>query len=252
MLAQRNSHPRDKCMYFDEEPHIYYVNSVKVDTSVTAFVHSFFPHFNEKKWAKVCARKGKKADSKYYGMSENDILCQWEENRLLSTADGTFLHKSIEKFYNNIDVENESIEFSYFLKFYEKFKDELIPYRTEWEIFHEELNLAGSVDMVFQNPDGTHSIYDWKRSKEIKKISSEFGFAPVEHLPNTNFWTYSLQLNMYKYILTHKYGLTIKDMYLVVFHPDEFAYKRIQVAELSKEVESMVTHRLNHLNNKQV
>jgi hypothetical protein len=249
MLADKNVHPRDKSMYFDEEPHIYYVNSIKVDTSVTSFVHSFFPHFNEKKWAKVCARKGKKPDNKYSGMTENDILCQWEENRVQSTTNGTFLHKSIEKFYNNIQVENETIEFKYFLKFYDKFKEELIPYRTEWEIFHEELDLAGSIDMVFQNNDGTFSIYDWKRSKEIKKLSSEFGFSPLEHLPNANFWTYSLQLNVYKYILTTKYNLTVTDLYLVVFHPDEFTYKRIQVPNLSKEVDDMMKHRINHLNN---
>jgi hypothetical protein len=243
-----NKHPRDSNIFFDEEPHIYYVNDKKIDTSVTSFVHSFFPHFNAKKWAKVCARKGKKPDNKYSDMSENEILDMWEENRVQSTTDGTFLHKSIESFYNNIPVENDTIEFSYFMKFHEKFKDELIPYRTEWEIYHEELDLAGSIDMIFTDPKGNFHIYDWKRSKEIKKISNEYGSSPVDHLPNTNFWHYSLQLNMYKYILESKYlASPIQDMYLVVIHPDDFAYRRILVPDLQNDIVQLVNHRLNHL-----
>ena len=35
-------------------------------------------------------------------------------------------------------------------------------------IFHEELMLSGSIDMIYENPDGTLQIYDWKRCKEIE------------------------------------------------------------------------------------
>ena len=45
----------------------------------------------------------------------------------------------------------------------------MTPYRTEWMIWDKDHKLAGSIDMIFENEDGTLSIYDWKRSKEIKK-----------------------------------------------------------------------------------
>ena len=54
---------------------------------------------------------------------------------------------------------------------------QLKPYRTEWMIFDEDLKLAGSIDMVYENPDGTLSIYDWKRSKDISKVNGWNKFA---------------------------------------------------------------------------
>ena len=59
------------------------------------------------------------------------------------------------------------VEYEYFMKFYEDNKN-LEAYRTEWNIFHEEMKLSGSVDMVYQDTNnGEYYIYDWKRSKSI-------------------------------------------------------------------------------------
>ena len=41
----------------------------------------------------------------------------------------------------------------------------LKPYRTEWMIFDEDVKIAGSIDFVSENDDGTLTIYDWKRCK---------------------------------------------------------------------------------------
>ena len=35
-------------------------------------------------------------------------------------------------------------------------------------IWDKELRFAGSIDMVFENPDGTLQIYDWKKNKHKK------------------------------------------------------------------------------------
>ena len=39
-------------------------------------------------------------------------------------------------------------------------------------IWDKELKFAGSIDMVYENPDGSLMIYDWKRSKAIKKTDN--------------------------------------------------------------------------------
>ena len=100
---------------------------------------------------------------------------------------GTKLHYDIECYYNNNPNINESIEYNHFLEFVNDYKD-LKPYRTEWMIWHEDLQLAGSIDMVFENKDGTFEIYDWKRSKEIKTAPwLRFSKTPcLEHIPDTN------------------------------------------------------------------
>ena len=112
-------------------------------------------------------------------------------------------------------------------------------------IYDEEHKLAGSIDMLVDLGDGTFAIYDWKRSKEIKKIPfNDDSYAKtdcVSHLPDTNFWKYSLQLNTYKKILQDKYGLSVSEMHLVILHPnnDNKNYKRITVPDLSKEVDAL-------------
>jgi hypothetical protein len=106
--------------------------------------------------------------------------------------------------------------------------------------------------MVFENPDGTLQIYDWKRCKEIK-YDPEFGKMAttpcIQHLPDTNFWHYSLQLNTYKKILEEKYDKKITDLYLICVHPDNpyKNYDRIQVPVLEKEMNDLFTLRKSQL-----
>ena len=79
------------------------------------------------------------------------------------------MYYDIECYYNNCPNENTSIEYQYFEKFLKDYPDlNKRPYRTEWTVFHEEWKLAGSIDMIFENEDGTLQIYDWKRCKDIK------------------------------------------------------------------------------------
>ena len=248
-LQELNSHPRDNRIFFDEEPHIYYVDDKKVGTSCTTLIHTFFPSFNEKEVSKNCVKYHfNNETSKYYQKSQNDILNMWEDNRKEAAEKGTFMHKSIELFYNDEPYDNSNIEFKYFEKFFTD-NPHLEAYRTEWEVYDEELDLAGSIDMVYKNKDTNNfDIYDWKRSKEIKKDSRDNAFSPIDHIPNSNFWQYSLQLNIYKYILEKNYNIKIGDLYLVVLHPNHYTYRKIKAPLLADEVFSITETRKNFVN----
>lgn len=126
---------------------------------------------------------------------------------------------------------NASNEWTYFLKFVTDYP-RLKPYRTEWMIYDEELKLAGSIDMVYENSDGTLSIYDWKRVKEIAKTNSFNKHALTEcinYVPDTNFWHYSLQLNTYKGILERNYNKIVKELFLVRLYPEASGYELVKV-----------------------
>jgi hypothetical protein len=122
------------------------------------------------------------------------------------------------------------------------------PYRTEWYIFDEEHELAGSVDMLYQvNGDPNNLvIYDWKRSC---KLSKKKGFggktmkAPLDHLPDCSYWHYAMQLNIYRHILETKYNKTISGMVLVGVHPDLRGYEHEPVPILEEEVKSLFVGR---------
>jgi len=136
--------------------------------------------------------------------------------------------------------EPDPLEWTYFIQYAKAFPD-LKPYRTEWMIYHEELKLAGSIDMVYENPDGSLMIYDWKRCKDIAKSNSFNKYAVTEcinNLPDTNFWHYSLQLNTYKAIIEAKYGKKVTSLYLVRLHPDnpKKTYELIKVPNLQDEI----------------
>lgn len=251
MLAEKNAHPRDENISFEEGPHIYTVCGERgTYKSVTTWNHSHFAHFDSSGTIDNILKSRKMQDPtyKYYGLTKEEILAMWDSKRDSSAAAGTQMHFDIESYYNGADVTNDSVEFQYFRQFVNDFP-ELKPYRTEWMIYYEEMKISGSVDMIFENPDGTLQIYDWKRCQEIQ---NENGFGKyaitscISHLPDTNFWHYALQLNVYKTILEKKYGKKVTGLYLVCLHPDNVYknYERIEVPFLEKEMSDLFALRL--------
>lgn len=251
LLAIKNAHPRDAHITFDEGPHIYTVHGEQGYTSVTTWNHHHFKPFDSSKIIDNMLKSKKRDDPtyKYYGMTKEQIQEEWRINGDNASKAGTKMHNDIEYFYNGLEVKNESIEFEYFQRFRADFP-ELRPYRTEWMIYWEEMKISGSVDMVYENPDGTLLIYDWKRVKEIAHENKDFSHTPcISHLPNTNFWHYSLQLNMYKKIIEEKYGKKVVGLFLVVLHPENHngSYLRFAVHDLSKEIEELMEVRKKEL-----
>ena len=205
-LEQKNAHPLDKRIEFDEENHIYFVDGMPYDISVTGFIKSFFQEFNaDKVIEKNYSKWQSDRDSKYYGLTIEEIKHSWKKNAEDASAQGNKLHKDIEAFYNDIEFHNNSVEFNFFLNLNDRLKEKFKPYRTEWTIFDEEVKLAGSVDMCYTDEANNFYLFDWKRSKQIKKENQyRKGKHPLSHIDDANYWHYALQLNIYKYILEKK------------------------------------------------
>lgn len=251
-LATCNKHPRDANIEFQDKGHIYTVKHSECPegdrgfTSVTTFVHQFIEPFAADKIITKMMNSPKWADNKYYGMTREEIKQSWDKNRDAAAEAGTKLHYDIECHYNGMSVENNSREYGHFLEFLAKYND-LVPYRTEWFVYHERLRFAGSIDMVFKNQDGSLDIYDWKRVKDITKKSNFNKWMRgdiIGHLPDTNYWHYALQLNIYKAILTEMYDMKVRDLYLVSLHPENNSYIRIPVTDLQEYVKQLFNERI--------
>ena len=246
LLEERNKHPRDNDISFDEGPHIYTINGDSSFTSVTTWVHSHFEKFNADKVIQNMMRSKNWGNNKYYKKTPDEIKAEWEANKNEAANAGTKMHFDIECFYNECYKDtNKSEEFCYFMNFQNDIGCKLKPYRTEWMVYHEEYRLAGSIDMIFENPDGTLQIYDWKRCKEIKKANAWNKYAitkELDHLPDTNFWHYALQLNTYKKIIEEKYGKEVTNMYLVCLHPNNKNknYLRFEVPNLQDDLSKVI------------
>ncbi len=244
---------RENHVIFYEDTHKYVIDGEDNYISVTTFNHSHFEEFDADKIISNM-RKGKNwVKSKYYGMTDDEIKKLWDDNRIDASTKGTKMHLDIEGFYNKIDVSNDSIEYGYFKKFHEDHKD-ITPYRTELIVYDKDLRMSGSVDFIVLNDDGTYDIYDWKRSRNISKTSpgGKFGNKDcIEHIPDSNYWHYSLQLNTYKQIIQKNYNKKIRDMWLVCLHPDNDnkSYKKIKVVDLENEVFDLFQLRIDSLKN---
>lgn len=243
MLALRHAHPRDSRITFDEPTHTYTIDDgAQKYTSVTTFIKPLFEEFDADAVIANMMRSSKWSASKYFGMSPDEIKAQWARSGAESAAQGTKLHADIESFYNEEPVVNDSPEYQYFLKFNDDLKT-LKPYRTEWTVFDEELLIAGSIDMVYQREDGDLVIYDWKRVKGIEKSSRFAGVGKkdaISHLPDTNYWHYALQLNLYKFLLEKNYGVKVVGLCLVCLHPDKPKAEVVHVCDLQAEIKELL------------
>jgi hypothetical protein len=252
-LSRINYHPRDDKIYFVEETHKYYIDgSCAGNLSCTGFIHEFFGHFDPKKiLTKMRKNPAKWATSKYFGKTDEEIIKEWNDNGKVASEAGTAMHLAIEQFLHGAPEQIasetfDSVEWKYFKKFWTDCGDDLEPYRSEWEVWtSNDIKLCGSIDMVFRRKsDGKFVIYDWKRSKEIKAENPfENGLAPLDHLPDTNYWHYTMQLNVYKWMLEKYYGLEVADLYIVIIHPDNPSYRRMRLNIMNDEVEDMIEAR---------
>ena len=280
-----NTHPRDALIEFAPGPHKYTCMGEANYLSVTTWLHSHFPAFDADAIIKKMNLTNPKC--KYYGQTPEQIKAGWDQNRDEAAAAGTAMHEAIERHwlggtplqpplceggeevgmqcadaengYTSSEVSDASApcvrpspgggswgvspHFMNFLAAHPLLK----PYRCEWMVFDEDVKIAGSIDFVAENEDGTLTIYDWKRCKEIKKSNSFGGSALTEcisHLPDTNYWHYALQLNTYKTILERKYGKKIKKMFLVGLHPNLPNYQVHAVPELLQEMTDLFALRL--------
>lgn len=267
-LSSKNPHSRDDRIQFIEDGHKYIISPPEIPnpyTSVTTLVHENFSKFDaDLIISKMMSARSWNPENKYWGMTPDEIKAQWAATGSSAAALGTELHYNIECFMNELS-EHESLEKSslpssfepsrsicspeweQFMSFYEDRvagSNSLVPYRTEWVVFNEDVHLAGSIDMVFENVDdpGTLSIFDWKRVKGINenrvpKRWTTFSSHPcLAHIPDTNYWHYALQLNIYKAILEAKYDKKVTKLVLVRFHPNTDTYEETVVPNLQKEV----------------
>lgn len=241
-LAETNAHPRDSRIRFEDEGHKYFVDGSRGGyVSTTSLIHTLFPKFDADNVIGKMKRSSNWRNSKYFGMSDDEIKELWETNRDQAAAAGTSMHLNLERFYNDLPHETSSTEFTLFKSFRNDFPD-LKPYRTEWVIFDEESLICGSIDIIFTNDRGEYVMCDFKRSKEIKYCNRwQYGSRKTTaHLDDCNFVHYSIQLGIYKYMLEKKYGIRISESFLLVLHPSQDNYLKIETMDMTKEVASFM------------
>lgn len=254
---QQHAYERDANLSFDPDSHTYtHTDSEKPLTSVTSFISSFFEEYDPYFWIKK--------DTTLTNEEVQKRIREQDQKGFVARNLGTFMHTQIENFFLGHVAQKEmslvhedGIQSNYSIEkelhYFENFVTEHrpIPYRTEWMIYDEDLWLAGTLDLLVREPDGSFTIYDWKRSR---RMGREYGtaFYPnnrnfhqsgkgiLSHLADTPFIHASLQQNLYRYILRSKYDIHVDKMYLVILSPTFSRFHKIAVPEMDNEVKLML------------
>ena len=155
-------------------------------------------------------------------MSKQDILLKWQTQRDEAAAYGTYVHYLLEAFLNGFDVPMQSPEFQMFLRFLVSLPA-LRAYRTEWVIYGDLENIAGTIDFCATDARGRLYLFDWKRSAGLQgkyKTTGSSMKKPLQHLADQQGIHYRLQLNCYRFLLEKYYAKEVAAMFVVCVHPD--------------------------------
>lgn len=240
LLSSKNHYERDERIQFSDSDHTYLIDKKNKAVSVTELIGRYFPKFDKEFWANK--------ESIKTGKPKNEILKKWDDLGKKARDLGTELHEQIENFYNSKEYIRTK-ELDKFFKFHKNhIQDKYQPHRTEWRIFDEDKNLAGTVDMVYEKENGELFIFDWKRSKKIinsdgsieKNNPFENGLDGLSHLPSSDYVKYCLQQNIYKNILESKYDKKVSSMNLLILHPHLENYHIIQVESFKNETKYLL------------
>ena len=248
---------------FHEDSHTYtYLDANNVEqtigTSTTQLIHSYSNPFDEDKMSELVARKRH--------ISQEEVLEEWNFNRELSCEYGTLAHLYLECSWNGwpflYDTRPFVAKFGYdpvtpkfeaikpaLDKFYGTFKDRLEIIGAEVVIASENYDVAGSIDLLaYSKKLNAIVIIDNKSNKKItaQSYNDQRMLEPLDNLPDSNFWHYSLQGAIYKQILEYETGIQVSEQkFLIWFDPDNLDFKVIPCANLDKEALMILEKRKN-------
>ena len=251
-FTDAGKYEQDQYIDFEPEQHVYTVWGQQRLLPVSSLIPYFFEQFD--------AQSAAQRQFERYGISVEESLKKWERIGKMAREVGTFVHEQTENYFRDgtfaticpftfegktemVSVEKER---QHFLRFVSD--NNIHPYRQEWPVYDTDLNIAGTIDMVCRMDDGEFIIYDWKRSSKVANVLGQpiveaFGgkqsFNGIS-LPDTPFYHYCIQQNLYRYMLEAHYGVRVKAMNLVVLCAHYPSYVVVNVPKMDEVVEQII------------
>ena len=268
-LEVKNAQSRDvRIVFYDkitwqgeEHNHRYWIDGcTRGIKSVTGFTHDGFHPFDADKVAAKCVeRSAHDPKSDYYNMTVAEVKAEWA----LAGPAGTYMHRQIELYENGLPCDHSSKEMEMFFNFKRDFP-QLRIWRTEMNLFCKDLLVAGQADAIYINAQGEYEIYDWKRTKGIYArgfCDCPGSYYRKQHLTDgsceafgtneltrgmhdCNLTHYTIQLNIYRWLLKRFYGIEAVRMVLVQLHPRQKNYKRYELPLMEDYVSALMRIRL--------
>jgi len=231
---------KQKQINFTEDDHVYRFAAeefISVTTLISKYANEFDP---DGKILKACAYKE--------NISEYALKNRWNEKRDKACSYGTAVHELLEKNmdYGRLLNRDETEKYPHAMNgimFTEKLLESCELLCTEPIVYSDCYKVAGQIDFIIYNSDGTVSLGDWKTNEYIvanDKYNNKLK-GPIKHLVDNSYNKYCLQLSMYKYLL-EQWGIKVRDLFLV--HLSKTGSRVIECDYLEKEVKEMLEERI--------
>lgn len=203
-------------MYFLESTHQYFIQ----DKEYKSFSYLKKLVEPDKDWDEIARKYAEKNN-----LTVEEVKAMWEKKKNDSCERGTLLHlhketgatqdSSIVTYQSPTEGDKKII------RNLETLED---GWHLELPLYNHEFEACGTADRVFiETIKGIRyaSLYDFKTNSSINLESyfnprtktHEMMKAPLNHLMNSNYWGYALQLSTYAYFL-ERYNYVIKDLEL--------------------------------------
>lgn len=234
------------CYTFYEKEHKYYYYDRPVKTSVTQFISTLFEPFDSDTISLNYAKKN--------GLSQQDVLDDWDRKGKISSTTGTIVHKYLEDYargkvfdidyslakeLNVFDDVKERVEkiLPQAKKFHDETLNKLIPIQLEYTVGVEDI-IAGNIDMLCWNVKACEfQIWDYKNLKEMTTYSKykKYGKLEFSNIQDSHLSHYSIQQNLYKIMIERKLGIKIGKCYLVHFSHLKDDFDIYECMDLTKQ-----------------
>jgi hypothetical protein len=230
----------NKKVFFIEEGHKYYHEDDIVDGKLVPFedsAHTFksptgiigdwHDEFDTIPQAKKYVKKHK------LPITYEQLIYGWEFLGDYASDQGTTLHAYGESLFNGWGMPRPDLHKAQYVdEIYRALTRKYVLSKTELLVYNTHLQLAGQVDLLMKNYDGSeYYILDWKFLKEPLEMKSFYNWrtrkfrmmwGPFNRLMDCNHSHYSIQMEIYRYLMGGL-GKKVKKKQLMVVTPTGYS-----------------------------
>ena len=178
------------------------------------------------------------------GVTKDEILSKWDKMTKDACDKGQNIHSILENYIKTGVIEdNVLIE-----KLNEVFnKSSYKNVRTEYLVYSDEYEVAGTSDIICDVDSDTFDVYDFKTNK---KFTFDNGYGkylkpPLNNLQQCHYNDYSIQLSLYAYLYSALTNKKVRKICILYHNGKEF--KSYPTPYLHWEVSVLLKHYLkNH------
>lgn len=247
-----NMDKKRKHIKFIDETHQYFnIETNEEYLSVTKFVSMYYPRFEADEIARKLVTGHRLYQKKYEGLSIHEAIQLLKAEWKARTDIGTNVHNILEKYVLEGISDNKYSNIFDTLRLKERYpNDGIVP---EMLLFSDKYKIAGQADLVLVNEEEeTFKIFDYKTNqKGIQRNSFQDNrmFAPLEHLPDCNYYHYSIQLSLYAYMLWKETGFKCDGLSILWVDTDELVMREYQVGSHGGDLAEILSERKAKINN---